>query len=54
VPFRGMHRYLPAIFRHAGLRVTEVAVNHRARARAAFRSMATGIGRLTGSSTSSA
>ena len=31
VPFRGMHRYLPAIFRHAGLRVTEVAVNHRAR-----------------------
>lgn len=31
VPFRGMHRYLPAVFRHAGLRVTEVAVNHRAR-----------------------
>jgi len=31
VPFRGMHRYLPAIFRHAGLRVAEVAVNHRVR-----------------------
>ena len=31
VPFRGLHRYLPAIFRHAGLRVAEVAVNHRAR-----------------------
>jgi len=31
VPFRGLHRYLPAIFRHAGLRVAEVGVNHRAR-----------------------
>jgi dolichol-phosphate mannosyltransferase len=31
VPFRGMHRYLPAIFRHAGLRMAEVPVNHRPR-----------------------
>lgn len=31
VPFRGMHRFLPAIFRRAGLRVVEVPVNHRAR-----------------------
>ncbi len=31
VPFRGMHRYLPAIFRRAGLRVIEVPVNHRPR-----------------------
>ena len=31
VPFRGMHRYLPAIFKHAGLRFTEVPVNHRPR-----------------------
>ncbi len=31
VPFDGMHRYLPALFRHAGLRVVEVAVNHRPR-----------------------
>ena len=31
VPFRGMHRYLPAIFRHAGLRITEFPVNHRPR-----------------------
>jgi glycosyltransferase involved in cell wall biosynthesis len=32
VPFRGMHRYLPAIFRQAGLRIAEVEVNHRPRA----------------------
>ncbi|HTL50530.1 MAG TPA: glycosyltransferase [Steroidobacteraceae bacterium] len=31
VPFRGMHRYLPAIFRQAGLRIVEVEVNHRPR-----------------------
>lgn len=31
VPFRGVHRYLPAIFKQAGLRMSEVAVNHRAR-----------------------
>lgn len=31
VPFRGMHRYLPAIFRRAGLSYIEVPVNHRAR-----------------------
>jgi len=31
VPFRGLHRYLPAIFKHAGLRLAEVPVNHRPR-----------------------
>jgi dolichol-phosphate mannosyltransferase len=31
VPFRGMHRYLPAIFLRAGLRMAEVPVNHRER-----------------------
>ncbi len=31
VPFNGLHRYLPAIFTHAGLVMTEVAVNHRER-----------------------
>jgi dolichol-phosphate mannosyltransferase len=31
VPFRGLHRYLPAIFTQAGLRISEVPVNHRAR-----------------------
>ena len=31
VPFRGMHRYLPAIFLHAGLRIVEAPVNHRPR-----------------------
>ena len=31
VPFRGMHRYLPAIFRRAGLRIAEIPVNHRPR-----------------------
>ncbi len=31
VPFNGLHRYLPAIFKHAGLRITEVPVNHRTR-----------------------
>lgn len=31
VPFRGMHRYLPAIFKQAGLRLAEVPVRHRER-----------------------
>ncbi len=31
VPFNGLHRYLPAIFKHANLRITETPVNHRAR-----------------------
>jgi dolichol-phosphate mannosyltransferase len=31
VPFRGMHRYLPAIFKQAGLRLAEVPVRHRQR-----------------------
>ncbi|MBL7016141.1 MAG: glycosyltransferase family 2 protein [Kiritimatiellales bacterium] len=32
VPFNGLHRYLPAIFKQADLRITEVPVNHRERA----------------------
>lgn len=31
VPFRGLHRYLPAMFRQAGWRVAEVSVPHRER-----------------------
>jgi dolichol-phosphate mannosyltransferase len=31
VPFNGLHRYLPAIFKHAGLSIAETPVNHRAR-----------------------
>ncbi len=31
VPFNGLHRYLPAIFKKAGLSVNEVPVNHRPR-----------------------
>ena len=31
VPFNGLHRFLPAIFTHAGLRVAEIDVNHRER-----------------------
>jgi dolichol-phosphate mannosyltransferase len=31
VPFNGLHRYLPAIFKQAGLRMAEAPVNHRAR-----------------------
>lgn len=31
VPFRGMHRYLPAFFQRAGLRLAEVPVAHRER-----------------------
>ncbi|RFC46203.1 MAG: dolichol-phosphate mannosyltransferase [Verrucomicrobia bacterium] len=31
VPFRGMHRFIPALIKAAGFRVVEVAVHHRAR-----------------------
>ncbi len=31
VPFNGLHRYLPAIFTHAGLKIAEIDVNHRER-----------------------
>jgi dolichol-phosphate mannosyltransferase len=31
VPFNGLHRYLPAIFLKAGLRLAELPVNHRPR-----------------------
>jgi dolichol-phosphate mannosyltransferase len=31
VPFTGLHRFLPAIFTHAGLKMAEVDVNHRER-----------------------
>jgi dolichol-phosphate mannosyltransferase len=31
VPFNGLHRFLPAIFTHAGLTIAEVDVNHRER-----------------------
>ena len=31
VPFNGLHRFLPAIFTHAGLIIDEVDVNHRER-----------------------
>ncbi len=31
VPFNGLHRYLPAIFTHAGLIIAEIDVNHRER-----------------------
>ncbi len=33
VPFNGLHRYLPAMLKSAGLRVVEVPVNHRPRTR---------------------
>jgi dolichol-phosphate mannosyltransferase len=33
VPFNGLHRFLPALFKQAGLRVAEVPVNHRPRTR---------------------
>jgi dolichol-phosphate mannosyltransferase len=33
VPFNGLHRFLPALLSHAGLRVIEVPVNHRPRER---------------------
>ncbi len=31
VPFNGLHRFLPAIFTHAGLKIAEIDVNHRER-----------------------
>ncbi len=31
VPFRGMHRYIPAFFKRAGLRIVEFPVHHRTR-----------------------
>ena len=31
VPFNGLHRFLPAIFTHAGLKMAEIDVNHRER-----------------------
>jgi dolichol-phosphate mannosyltransferase len=31
VPFNGLHRFLPAFFKQAGLRIVEVPVNHRPR-----------------------
>lgn len=31
LPFNGMHRFIPALIRHAGHRITEVPVNHRPR-----------------------
>ncbi len=31
VPFHGVHRFLPALVKQAGFRVTEIPVNHRAR-----------------------
>ncbi len=31
VPFNGLHRFLPPIFRHAGYHLVEVPVNHRPR-----------------------
>lgn len=31
VPFDGLHRFLPALFKQAGLKIVEVPVNHRER-----------------------
>ncbi len=31
VPFYGMHRFIPALVKGAGFRITEIPVNHRAR-----------------------
>lgn len=31
VSFNGLHRFLPAIFTHAGLKISEIDVNHRER-----------------------
>lgn len=31
IPFNGMHRFIPALIRSAGYRITEVPVNHRPR-----------------------
>ena len=31
IPFKGMHRFLPALIKGAGFRITEIPVNHRPR-----------------------
>jgi len=31
VPFKGVHRFIPALIKNAGFRVVEIPVNHRAR-----------------------
>jgi dolichol-phosphate mannosyltransferase len=31
LPFNGLHRFIPVLFNHAGLRIVEVPVNHRPR-----------------------
>ena len=31
VPFRGMHRFIPALIKGAGFRIVEIPVNHRPR-----------------------
>lgn len=31
VPFRGMHRFIPALIKSAGFNIIEIPVNHRAR-----------------------
>lgn len=31
LPFNGMHRFIPALIRHSGYKITEVPVNHRPR-----------------------
>ena len=33
VPFNGMHRYIPALLKNAGLSIVEIPVNHRPRLR---------------------
>jgi dolichol-phosphate mannosyltransferase len=33
IPFRGMHRFIPALIKGFGYRITEIPVNHRARYR---------------------
>ncbi len=53
VPFRGMHRYLPAVFRHAGANIAEIEVNHRPRTAGTskygnWRRACAGIGDLVG------
>lgn len=31
VPFKGVHRFIPALVKNAGFKITEIPVNHRAR-----------------------
>jgi hypothetical protein len=31
VPFKGVHRFIPALVKNAGFKVVEIPVNHRAR-----------------------